>query len=167
MKAMILPSDTGTLNNSDCEIIYAPVSIQPHGILLVLESPVLKILQVSNNTFEDLGIYPEELLGKFLHEFVETEEIEAIEKVLFEKNHHSKGIRLSFKTKNRQSFFEGTLHQSSSALLIVEIESVVSPNASDCLNSYHLVQEQIDKIHRTPSLQMLCQTAVEEVRRII
>jgi light-regulated signal transduction histidine kinase (bacteriophytochrome) len=162
---MILPSDTGTLNNSDCEIIYA-ASIQPHGILLVLESPVLKILQVSNNTFEDLGIYPEELLGKFLHEFVETEEIEAIEKALFEKNHHSKGIRLSFKTQNRQSFFEGTLHHSSSAL-IVEIESVVSPKASDCFNSYHLVQEPIDKIHRTPNLQVLCQTAVEEVRRMI
>ena len=89
---MILPSDTGTLNNSDCELIYAPGSIQPHGILLVLESPVLKILQVSNNTFEALGIYPEELLGKFLQEFVETEEIEAIEKALFEKNHHTKGI---------------------------------------------------------------------------
>jgi PAS domain S-box-containing protein len=163
---MILPSDTGTLNNSDCEIIYAPASIQPHGILLVLESPVLKILQVSNNTFEDLGIYPEELLGKFLHEFVETEEIEAIEKALFEKNHHSQGIRLSFKTKNRQSFFEGTLHHSSSAL-IVEIESVVSPKASDCINFYHLVQEPIDKIHRAPNLQVLCQTAVEEVRRMI
>ncbi|MEG4632094.1 PAS domain S-box protein [Microcoleus sp. AR_TQ3_B6] len=163
---MILPSDTGTLNNSDCELIYAPASIQPHGILLVLESPVLKILQVSNNTFEDLGIYPEELLGKFLHEFVETEEIEAIEKALFEKNQHTKGIRLSFKTQNRQSFFEGTLHHSSSAL-IVEIESVLSPKASDCINFYHLVQEPIDKIHRTPNLQMLCQTAVEEVRRMI
>jgi light-regulated signal transduction histidine kinase (bacteriophytochrome) len=144
---MILPSDTGTLNNSDCELIYAPASIQPHGILLVLESPVLKILQVSNNTFEALGIYPEELLGKFLHEFVETEEIEAIEKALFEKSHHSKGIRLSFKSQNRQSFFEGTLHQSSSAL-IVELESVVSPKASDCFNCYHLVQEPIDKIHQ-------------------
>jgi PAS domain S-box-containing protein len=166
MKAKILSSDTGTLNNSDCELIYAPGSIQPHGILLVLESPVLKILQVSNNTFEALGIYPEELLGKFLHEFVETEEIEAIEKALFEKSHHSNGIRLSFKSQNRQSFFEGTLHQSSSAL-IVELEAVVSPKASDCFNCYHLVQEPIDKIHQTPNLQLLCQTAVEEVRRMI
>jgi len=163
---MILPSDTGTLNNRDCELIYAPGSIQPHGILLVLESPVLKILQVSNNTFEALGLYPEELLGKFLHEFVETEEIEAIEKALFEKSHHSNGIRLSFKTQNRKSFFEGTLHQSNSAL-IVELESVVSPQASDCLNCYNLVQEPIDKIHKTPNLQVLCQTAVEEMRRMI
>ncbi|MDP8935258.1 MAG: hypothetical protein M3N42_14225, partial [Cyanobacteriota bacterium] len=113
---MILPSDTGTLNDSDSEQSYAPASsIQPHGILLVLESPVLKILQVSNNIFEDLGIYPEELLGKFLQEFVEPEEIEAIEKALFENSHQSNGIRLSFKSQNRQSFFQGTLHQSSSA----------------------------------------------------
>ncbi len=163
---MVFPSDTGSLNDSNCEIIYAPASIQPHGILLVLECPVLKILQVSNNTFEALGIYPDELLGKFLHEFVEAEEIEAIEKALFDNSHHSNDIRLSFKSQNRQSFFHGTLHQSSSAL-IVELESVVSPKASDSFNCYHLVQEPIDKIHKTPNLQVLCQTAVEEVRRMI
>jgi light-regulated signal transduction histidine kinase (bacteriophytochrome) len=59
MKAMVLTSNTGAHNNSDCEPIYDPASIQPHGILLVLESPVLKILQVSNNTFEAIGIYPQ------------------------------------------------------------------------------------------------------------
>ncbi|MEG4202435.1 PAS domain S-box protein [Microcoleus sp. Pol7_A1] len=166
MKARTLPSNTGTLKDSDCELIYAQASIQPHGILLVLESPVLKILQVSNNTFEALGIYAEELLGKFLHEFVGTEEIEAIEKALSENCYQSNGIKLSFKSKNRQSFFEGTLHQSSSAL-IFELEPIVSPQASDCLNGYHLVQDPIDKVHKTPSLQVLCQTAVEEVRRMI
>ncbi|MEG3918729.1 PAS domain S-box protein [Microcoleus sp. T3_A4] len=166
MKAMALPSDTNTLNNSDCELIYAPGSIQPHGILLVLESPALKILQVSNNTFEAMGLYPEQLLEQFLEEFVETEEIEAIEKALFENNQQHNGIRLSFTSQDRKSFFEGTLHQSNSAL-IVELESVVSPKTSDCFNCYNLVQEPIDKIHRTQNLQVLCQTAVEEVRRMI
>ncbi len=166
MKAMVLSSETDTLNDSDGELIYAPGSIQPHGILLVLESPVLKILQVSNNTFEAIGIYPEELLGKFLQEFVETEEIEAIEKALFEKDQQRNAIRLSFKRQDCKSFFEGTLHQSNSTL-IVELESVVSPEARDCLNGYHLVQEPIDKIDQTPNLQVLCQTAVEEVRRMI
>jgi len=166
MKAMVLPSDTDNLNDSDCELIYAPGSIQPHGLLLVLESPALKILQVSNNTFEAMGFYPEQLLDKFLEEFVETEEIQAIEKALFENDQQRNGIRLSFKSQNRKSFFEGTLHQSNSAL-IVELESVVSPQASDCLNCYNLVQEPIDKIHKTPNLQVLCQTAVEEMRRMI
>ncbi|PSB46088.1 histidine kinase, partial [filamentous cyanobacterium Phorm 6] len=163
---MILTSDTGALDHSDCEPIYDPASIQPHGILLVLESPVLKILQVSNNTFEAIGIYPKELLGNFLQEFVEIEEIEAIEKALFENCHQSNGIRLSFKSQNCKSFFQGTLHQSSSAL-IVELEPVVSPKASDCFNSYHLAQQSIDKIHKTPNLRVLCQTAVEEVRKMI
>ncbi|MEG3844265.1 PAS domain S-box protein [Microcoleus sp. herbarium14] len=163
---MLLPSETAALNNSDSEPIYAPASIQPHGILLVLESPVLKILQVSNNTFEDIGIYPEQLLGKFLHEFVETEEIEALEKALLENSHQRNGISLSFKIQNRKSFFQGTLHHSSSAL-IIELEQVVIPKARNCLNFYNLVQEPIDKIHETPNLQMLCQTAVEEVRRMI
>ena len=163
---MLLTSDTGALDDSDCEPIYSPASIQPHGILLVLESPVLKILQVSNNTFEAIGIYPKELVGNFLHEFVETEEIEAIEKALFEKDCQYNRITLSFKSQEGNYFFQGTLHKSSS-VLIVELEKVVAQPASDCFNSYHLVQEPIDKIHNTPNLQALCQTAVEEVRRMI
>ncbi len=163
---MVLTSDTGVLNDSDCELIYDQASIQPHGILLVLESPVLKILQVSNNTFEAIGIYPEALLGKFLQEFVETEEIEAVEKALFEKDNQHNPISLSFTSQKGKSFFQGTLNQSGLAL-IVELEQVVPPKASDCFNSYHLVQEPIDKIHNTPNLQVLCQTVVEEVRRMI
>ncbi|MBE9184411.1 PAS domain S-box protein [Microcoleus sp. LEGE 07076] len=163
---MVLPSETGALNDSDCELIDAPAAIQPHGILLVLESPLLKILQVSNNIFEALGLYPEAVLGKFLQEFVESEEIEAIEKVLAQNCARPHPIRLSLTCQNCQSVFEGTLHQSSS-VLIVELEPVVELKASDCFTSDDLVQEPIDKIHKTPNLQMLCQTAVAEVRRTI
>jgi len=163
---MVLTSDTVALNDSDCEAIYSPASIQPHGILLVLESPVLKILQVSNNTFEAIGIYPQALVGNFLQEFVETEEIEAVEKALFENDDQYNRITLSFKSQKGNSFFQGTLHQSGSAL-IVELEQVVPPKASHCFNSYHVVQEPIDRIHNTPNLQVLCQTAVAEVRRMI
>ncbi len=163
---MVLTSDTAALNDSDCEPIYAPASIQPHGILLVLESPVLKILQVSNNTFEAIGIDPQELVGNFLHQFVETEEIEAIQRVLLENSHQRNNISLSFRIQNRNSFFQGTLHQSSSGL-ILELEQVVTPKANNYFNSYHLVQEPIDKMHQTPNLQLLCQTVVEEVRRMI
>ena len=163
---MLLPSDTGAHNDSDCEPIYAPASIQPHGILLVLESPVLKILQASNNTFEAIGIYPQALVGNFLQEFVETEEIEAVEKALFENDHQRNPISLSFKSHKHKYFFQGTLHQSG-LVLIVELEQVVAPKASNYFNSYHLVQEPIDKIHNTQNLQVLCQTVVEEVRRMI
>jgi PAS domain S-box-containing protein len=167
MKAMVLTSNTGAHNNSDCEPIYDPASIQPHGILLVLESPVLKILQVSNNTFEAIGIYPQELVGNFLHEFVDTEEIEAVEKALFQNDHKHNPISLSFTSQKGHSFFQGTLHQSGPILIIVELEQVIEPKASNCFNSYHLVRQPIDKIHNTPNLQVLCQTAVEEVRRMI
>ncbi|MEG3850955.1 PAS domain S-box protein [Microcoleus sp. herbarium13] len=163
---MILPSDTAALRDSDSEPIYSSTSIQPHGILLVLESPVLKILQVSNNIFEAIGIYPKELLGNFLKDFVEAEEIEAIQEALLEKSHQRNCISLSFKNQNRKFFFQGRLHQSDLAL-VLELELAASPKARDCINFYHLVQEPIDKIHETPNLQVLCQTVVEEVRRMI
>ena len=55
---MVLTSETGDRDDSDCELIYDPASIQPHGILLVLEPPVLKILQAeTKKRLESAEIY--------------------------------------------------------------------------------------------------------------
>jgi light-regulated signal transduction histidine kinase (bacteriophytochrome) len=58
------------LTNCDREPIHVPGSIQPHGILLALESPNFKIIQVSNNTFNLIGWRPQELLEKYLGEIL-------------------------------------------------------------------------------------------------
>jgi len=67
------------LTNCDKEQIHIPGSIQPHGLLLVLEESQLKIVQVSNNTFDFLGLYPYELLGKQLEELLDIEQISFIQ----------------------------------------------------------------------------------------
>jgi chemotaxis family two-component system sensor kinase Cph1 len=82
---MVLPSDTGEFDNSNCEPIHAPGSIQLHGILFVLQEPLLKIIQVSKNTVEVIGLHPEEILGKFFTELVGIEQIASIETALSEK----------------------------------------------------------------------------------
>ena len=45
-----LQSENLNLNNLEIESIHKMGQIQSHGVLLVLEEPDLKILQVSQNT---------------------------------------------------------------------------------------------------------------------
>ncbi|MEL7011563.1 MAG: hypothetical protein AAGM29_23715, partial [Cyanobacteria bacterium J06588_4] len=46
------------LNNCDREPIHIPNLIQPHGVLLAVAADTYRILQVSLNTKEMLGIEP-------------------------------------------------------------------------------------------------------------
>jgi len=62
----VVRAQTVDLTNCDEEPIHIPGSIQPHGLLFVLKEPQLQIIQVSNNTFEILGLHPQELLNKYL-----------------------------------------------------------------------------------------------------
>lgn len=56
------------LTNCDKEPIHIPGAIQNHGILFVLQEPQLEILQLSNKTFQILGIQHQKLLGKKLNQ---------------------------------------------------------------------------------------------------
>ena len=57
-------SEKTDLTSCDREPIHVPGSIQPHGALIVLQEPEMKILQVSANTGTLLGVAPNELLNQ-------------------------------------------------------------------------------------------------------
>lgn len=71
-------TQTSKLINYDKEPIHIPGSIQPHGILFVLEEPQLKILQLSSNTLDVICFYPDELLNKNLKHLLDATQIDAI-----------------------------------------------------------------------------------------
>jgi two-component system, chemotaxis family, sensor kinase Cph1 len=60
----LVNEQTIDLAEYDKEPIHAPGTIQPHGVLLMLQGSQFKIQQVSGNTFDLLGLQPEELLKK-------------------------------------------------------------------------------------------------------
>lgn len=59
------------LTNCDQEPIDIPGLIQPHGIILVLQEHQT-ILQISNNTFNTLGLSPQEILEKPLKNLLDS-----------------------------------------------------------------------------------------------
>ncbi|MBD3563332.1 GAF domain-containing protein, partial [Planktothrix sp. FACHB-1355] len=153
------------LTNCDKEPIHIPGLIQPHGILFALQEPQLKILQVSHNTSEILGIHPQELLEEKLQTFLDSQLIEQIQKKLAEGLGTINPLKLSINTQKGELFFDGILHRSDGAL-ILELEPVTSKEFSNFFSLYHLIQAPITKIQKTTTLNQLCQAIVEEVRKL-
>src|SRR4051794_14635352 len=66
------------LSTCDREPIHIPGSIQPHGVLLVLDEPTYEVRQASENVGEMLGIPLEQVLGRTLDEFLGDEQGERL-----------------------------------------------------------------------------------------
>lgn len=62
--------DLPDLTACDREPIHIPGSIQPHGVLLVVDALTRTILQVSENTGDVLGLAPDQTLGASLDDVV-------------------------------------------------------------------------------------------------
>lgn len=163
---MIFSSEIGGLNNSESEPIHAPSSIQTHGILFVLEEPLLKIIQVSNNTFEAIGLHPQEMLGKFLDQFITSETNESIKTALTEELDTLNPLVLYIHTESKNKILNGTIHRSL-GLIIIELEPKLSPEYQKHFNFYNLVEKSLNKLQKANTLRNLCDVIAQEIRKII
>lgn len=59
-----LSSDGVNLANCEQEPIRVPSAVQPHGVLMVLSEPDLSVVQISENSYEHLGLQPRQVLQK-------------------------------------------------------------------------------------------------------
>ncbi|HLO86582.1 MAG TPA: GAF domain-containing protein [Nostocaceae cyanobacterium] len=153
------------LNNCDREPIHIPGLIQPHGILMVLQEPDLNIIQVSENTFEILGIPVEYILGKTLKVLFNKRQISIIKKSLSEITENLNPLDLYIDTKNGRKNFDGIIHKSD-GLIVLELESITLKNNNNFLSFYKLVQPIICKMQKLVYLDELCQIMVKEIRNL-
>ncbi|MBD2629062.1 hypothetical protein [Trichormus variabilis] len=72
------PPENSDYSNYDDQLFHIPGHIQPHGVIFALQEPDLKILQISENTNQFLGIPAESLLGKDLTCLFSPEKLELI-----------------------------------------------------------------------------------------
>ena len=148
----------------DKEPIHIPGSIQPHGLLFVLQEPELKIVQVSNNTATFLGCQPEELLNTQLKDLLDCEQLNRIEKCLSNDFESVNPLKISLNQQGETLIFDGIIHRFDS-VLILELEPAQTKENADFFGFYHLVQGTINKIQAASTLQQMCQVVVKEVQR--
>ncbi|MGM3308773.1 ATP-binding protein [Anabaena sp. WFMT] len=148
--------------------IHVSSKIQPHGILLVLQEPELKILQISNNTLNVFGISPENILQKKLEDLVDPFQIERITSGLAEENlDFINPTKIWIRKKGDEyTVFDAVFHRNTEGFLILELEPAISQENIPFLSFYHLAKASINQLEATKNLREFGQIIVQEVRKV-
>src|SRR5690349_5793605 len=70
-----------SLANCDQEPIHIPGAIQPHGVLLAMSQPELRVRHASASTLAHLGVEASELLGRELDAALDDESMSLLRRV--------------------------------------------------------------------------------------
>ena len=158
------------LTNCDREPIHIPRSIQPHGVLMVLAETDLKIVQVSANSFDVLGLEPTDLLDRPLADFIGSDRITDIANCLERNFETINPLTISFdRTGTAPLNFNGIVHRAISGEIVLELEPLT--DNTDNLNKnffhfYHQIKNTLTKIQTAANLSELCNLIVQEIRGI-
>ncbi|MCC3421441.1 MAG: GAF domain-containing protein [Microcoleus sp. PH2017_07_MST_O_A] len=158
-------TQTVDLTNCDREPIQIPGLIQPHGVLLVLQEPDLKIVQVSNNALALLGQQPQDLLGKPLLNLLAPQQINAIRQCLSEDFEYVNPLDISLKAQTKLLHFDGIVHRCNT-IIFLELEPKKKRQKTDFFHFYQRLKGTITKIQKAPTLLEMCEVVVKEVRKI-
>jgi light-regulated signal transduction histidine kinase (bacteriophytochrome) len=152
------------LINGEEEPSGAVVSIQSHGVAIVIKEPDLTILQVSANTSPHFGFAPEELLGRPLSLLLGAREFERLrEEFLSDDLNTEPHYLAAARIGKGDKLFELALHRRG-GLLILECEPEPDyENTRLALPSS--LNSAIARMRRAGSVGEACQTAVDEARR--
>jgi two-component system, chemotaxis family, sensor kinase Cph1 len=145
------------LTNCDREPIHIPGSIQPQGVLLLVD-PTLTIRQLSENVHFFFGKEASALLGQPLHSLLGEQATQEVSRRLISlSQQHHFGVRLP----DTASEWELTLHRNGEAL-VVELEPLAEGNSIDLMRYSALVKE----LQLSENREALCQKAAGFIREL-
>ena len=110
------------LTNCERELIHLAGSIQPHGVLLVLAEPDLRVVQASANTVPLLGIALDDLLGRPAATLGGNlrANVEQVQAALAPEERRP--LRCDIEANGARREFEGVLHRLPDGQLALELE---------------------------------------------
>lgn len=158
-------SDQVDLTNCDREPIHIPGSIQPHAVMIVLEESALKIIQVTVNTEERLGVRPEELCGQSLEVLLKPADLAYLKEQILGKPLEATPHYLPpLEVGKLGTTFEGLVHRHQS-VLILELESW--PDQASLLHEeiYASLKHTLAHLQGSKGVVDFCQRAAEHVQR--
>ncbi|HEY1012748.1 MAG TPA: ATP-binding protein [Herpetosiphonaceae bacterium] len=159
---MTAPSSVD-LTNCDREPIHIPGRIQPHGVLVALSEPELRILQISANTAAYTGLPPDAYLGQPLTALVSDDHDAYLRTTLAVEDVEQNPLYLwTVRLLGAETAFDGLIHRHNGVLLL-ELEPVL-PAAGPAPDFYRLVRGMVGRIQQTDSLQGFFDLTAREVR---
>lgn len=164
---MSLPIVTATnvdLSNCDREQIQFVGAIQPHGALLVVHEPELRILQVSANTEKFLGLAPEALRGQDLSILLNPTQLQTLRDRLAREALDGAPLHiLQARLSDRPAGVHFLAHRRD-GVLIVECEESTDTSQIPVLDLYSELRGCLARLQATRSLQEFFDLAVTQIR---
>jgi len=151
------------LSNCDRELIQYSAAIQPHGVLLVLHEPDLRVLQASANAAAVFGLSMENLLTSNFEALIGAPQMDQLLKRLGSTKLEGSPVhllRLDVGSKQRFHVFGHRID----GVLILELEMAGDAAAADTLDIYSELRMAISRLQATGSLDEFMNLAVEEIR---
>jgi chemotaxis family two-component system sensor kinase Cph1 len=148
----------------DREPIQIPGAIQPHGALLSLSEPDLRLIQISENLAQWSGIEVDQLLGSAIETLVGTAGRASLQQLLVSESLNQRPIYAGLMTI-RGEHYDVVAHRHAGQL-ILELEPTQRANASSFSAMYPLVRSFVAQLQQTESLLQLCELAAKEMHRI-
>ena len=153
------------INNCDREPIHIPGAILPHGVLLVLDSDTLEVLQAAGDLPGLLGKSLHDLLGKSADTVLNPAQTARVRRLSAEQALTTPRHLLDPAMRVRADMpLDASLHRCGDTLVLeFEAADIGDPFASDPLAA---VQDMVEGFDAAPSLPALCQLAAERVREV-
>ena len=149
------------LTNCDREPIHIPGSIQPHGVLIVLDPGSLKVIQVAGDTARLLGVTPHELLTHGLEARIGPAALERLRAFSAQDIAIPRPL-FAFETgvQYHGHPLEAFVHMSGGTL-VIELEPCQSEPS---VNPAAIAQDMIMRVHGEAELPGFFQAVANEVR---
>ncbi len=148
------------------EPIHIPGSIQPHGVLFVLREPELRILQVSGNVRELLGLVAEDLPEKTLSSLLTPEQTDRVRFALNAVDPRDNNpVELQLAPPEGGTPLDGFVHRHAGCSFLELEPSAFSQNAR-FLQFYKTITKLATQLHESPSMSNLLQVAAVGIREI-
>jgi chemotaxis family two-component system sensor kinase Cph1 len=157
------------LSEKNAEKIHLSAQIQPHGILLVLSEPELKILQASQNACKIFGLTSQEIFNKTLEDLFDPFQIEQLKAGLQREENPDfiNPTKVWVRQKGDEFLvFDSIFHRSSDGFLLLELEPALAHENIPFLSFYHLAKASIAQLETTSNLRDFGRIIVKEVRKV-
>lgn len=149
------------LDNCEREPIHLAGSVQPHGVLLRLLCGSLRVLQVSRNTGDFLGLEPQDMLGRPVADVLPPL-AGALARWPQGSSSEPQPIAL---TLHDERWLEGQVHETGGCL-VVELEPVPMAARRDAAGLVARLGRSVQRFSDATTVPLLAQAVVEEVRAL-
>lgn len=161
------------LDNCAREPIHIPGSIQPRGVLLVVQEPTFEIRQTSANVTDLLGLAVDDVLGKQLSAIIGSEQAARIERAAAAFGDLRQRNPIEFEipvhgplVPNQLRPFDAILHRSTTGALVVELEIAYGERPFSFPNTYQAVRDSVEDLNKASTLTELYDTTAHAVRSL-